>query len=83
MARRKLTGLRDSSVASSIWRPNFKKVLEKYPELEEDHMEYANPGCDACHISSRLSTILGRVHGVPYDRLTFEVYLFSISMIHD
>lgn len=72
MMRRKLMGLRDSLVASSAWKPEFKMTIEKYPEFELTELSYAQPGCDACHIGSRRSTLIGRVTGFPYDCLGFE-----------
>lgn len=73
IARRKLAGLRDSLVASSVWRPDFKNQLHKYPVLELSHLDFAIPACDACHLGKRMSTLLGRVSGAPYDRLGFQV----------
>jgi hypothetical protein len=73
MTRRKLSGLRDSLVASSTWRSGFKKSLETYPDFELIRMGVALPMCDACHMGGRISTLLGRVSGQPYDRVTFEV----------
>ncbi|KII88474.1 hypothetical protein PLICRDRAFT_54305 [Plicaturopsis crispa FD-325 SS-3] len=72
IARRKIDGLRDSLVVSSVWRPEFKKPLETYPELEVFTMDAAVPACDACHLGGRVSTRLGRVSGRPYDHLTYE-----------
>ncbi|KAF9075269.1 hypothetical protein BDP27DRAFT_1415624 [Rhodocollybia butyracea] len=72
VARRKILGLRDSLVASSVWRPEFKKPLETYPELDLIQLEFAMPGCDACHLGARMSTLTGRLLGEPYDRLGFE-----------
>ena len=73
IARRKLDGLRDSLVASSVWRPDFKKQLQKYPTFELTGLDFAVPACDACHLGGRMSTLLGRVSGSPYDRFGFEV----------
>lgn len=73
IARRKLTGMRDSLVTSSVWRTEFKKPLETFPEFETVRMDFAVPACDACHLGGRVSTLTGRVSGDPYDRLTFEV----------
>ncbi|ESK96993.1 conserved fungal protein [Moniliophthora roreri MCA 2997] len=70
--RRKLLGLRDSLVASSVWRPRFKKALDARPVIELVHMDYAVPGCDACHLGSRMSTYSARVSGSPYDKLGYE-----------
>lgn len=74
VARRKISGMRDSLVASSTWRSGFKKSLETYPDFEIIRLEMALPMCDACHMGGRISTLLGRVTGEPYDRTTFEVF---------
>ena len=71
ITRRKLDGIRDSLVASSVWRPDFKKALATYPDIEVVQLDFALPGCDACHLGGRLSTLIGRVSGEPYDRQTF------------
>lgn len=65
-------GMRDS-VASSVWKPSFKKSLETFPDFEAVHMDFGNPGCDACNLGGRTSTIVGRVSGEPYEKLTYEV----------
>ncbi|KAF5373774.1 hypothetical protein D9758_000581 [Tetrapyrgos nigripes] len=72
VTRRKLSGLRDSLVASSVWRSDFKKTLEKYPDLDVIQLDFAVAGCDACHLGSRTSTLCGRLLGHPYDRVGFE-----------
>ncbi|KAF8559604.1 hypothetical protein OG21DRAFT_1549377 [Imleria badia] len=72
VTRRKLSGLRDSLVASSVWRSNFKKTLETYPKLSLVRLNFAIPQCDACHLGGRLSTLLGRLSGKPYDEYDFE-----------
>ncbi|KIJ69366.1 hypothetical protein HYDPIDRAFT_80164 [Hydnomerulius pinastri MD-312] len=72
VTRRKLSGLRDSLVASSVWQPNFKKPLETYPEFSLTRLDFTVPQCDACHLGGRVSTLLGRVSGKPYDRYDFE-----------
>ncbi|KAJ7582677.1 hypothetical protein C8J56DRAFT_1015417 [Mycena floridula] len=72
MARRKVVGLRDSLVASSVWRPDFKKPLEKFPQFERLPLAFAVPSCDACHLGGRMSTVCGRLSGVPYRRDGFE-----------
>lgn len=71
--RRKLDGLRDSLVVSSVWRPAFKRALEMYPILEVEPLDFAVPSCDACHLGGRMSTRLGRVSGKRYNKDTFEV----------
>ncbi|KAH7926318.1 hypothetical protein BV22DRAFT_1033035 [Leucogyrophana mollusca] len=72
ITRRKLSGIRDSMVTSSVWRPSFKKPLEIYPEFELVYLDFSVPQCDACHLGGRVSTLLGRVSGIPYNRLDFE-----------
>lgn len=73
--------MRDSLVASSIWRADFKKALETFPEFEIYKLGYADPGCDACHLSSRMSTRIGRLSGLPYDPTTFEVSTTSVRTV--
>ncbi|KZT09438.1 uncharacterized protein LAESUDRAFT_694923 [Laetiporus sulphureus 93-53] len=72
ITRRKIMGMRDSLVTSSVWRPELKNSLETYPILETVRMEFAVPMCDACHLGGRMSTILGRLSGKPYDKVSFE-----------
>lgn len=73
IARRKLSGIRDVSVASSVWRPAFRKPLLAYSEFTLTRLDFAVPHCDACHLGGRLSTFAGRVLGTRYDPLSFEV----------
>lgn len=70
--RRKISGLRDSLVASSVWRPDFKQALEKYPDLDIVPLDFSVPYCDACHLGRRTSTLLGRLSGSPYERTGFN-----------
>lgn len=77
IARRKLEGMRDSLVTSSVWRTNYKKSLNLYPEFETVQLDFALPGCDACHLGSRISTLIGRLTGEPYDKMGFQVSLFN------
>jgi hypothetical protein len=53
----------------------FKRVLEKYPVFSMVEMDFAVPGCDACNLGARMSKMVGRVSGQPYDRSTFEVWM--------
>ena len=76
VTRRKLDGLRDSLVTSSVWKPEFKRTLDTFPDLEVSSLDFAIPGCDACHLGGRMSTRLCRLSGMPYDRDTFEVRNF-------
>ncbi|KAH9484257.1 hypothetical protein JR316_0003737 [Psilocybe cubensis] len=71
VVRRKLSGLRDSLVASSVWRPEFIEHLKKYPTFELVSLDFAIPACDACHLGGRMSTLLGRLTGSPYNRSGF------------
>ncbi|KAI0831396.1 hypothetical protein BC628DRAFT_1353507 [Trametes gibbosa] len=72
ITRRKLGGMRDSLVAGSTWRPNFRKALDTYPDLEVQGLEFTVLGCAACNLGGRKSTLQGRLSGDPYDKLTFE-----------
>ncbi len=73
ITRRKLSGMRDSLVAGSTWKPQFRKALDKYPTFELYNLEFSVLGCDACHLGGRKSTLQGRLGGSPYDPLTYEV----------
>ena len=80
--RRKVMGMRDSLITSSTWQTNFKRILEKYPILSLVRMDFAVPGCDACNLGARMSKVVGRVSGQPYDRSTFEVWGRSLRVIY-
>lgn len=73
VVRRKLDGLRDSAVTSSVWKSDFKRPLETLPNLELYMLEFAIPECDACNLGSRVSTRCAKVTGAPYDKSTYEV----------
>ncbi|KAF6765226.1 hypothetical protein DFP72DRAFT_870470, partial [Ephemerocybe angulata] len=73
ITRRKLAGLRDSLVASSVWRPQFKKALERFPQFSLTSLAFTVPECDACHLGRRVSTLCGRLDGEPYDRVGFQL----------
>ncbi|KAI0748218.1 hypothetical protein C8Q80DRAFT_1170790 [Daedaleopsis nitida] len=79
IARRKLSGMRDSLVAGSTWKPQFRKALDKYPSFELLQLEFTVPGCDACNLGSRKSTQQGRLSGEPYDPMTYESIANSSS----
>lgn len=70
---RKLQGQKDSLVTSSVWKPDFKTSLETYPELVVSHLDEIEYGCDACHLTGRLSRFSGELRGKAYDRETLEV----------
>jgi len=65
--------MKDSLVASSVWKPDFKKPLELLPDFRLEHLEFSIPVCDACHLGNRVATLRGIVGGQKYDPLTFEV----------
>ncbi|QRV85807.1 hypothetical protein RhiJN_13825 [Ceratobasidium sp. AG-Ba] len=71
--RRRLDGLKESLVASSAWTAQFKKALDTHPELATSDLGYPTPGCEACRISSRVSTWQGTLSGDYYDQVTFEL----------
>ncbi|KAF8921251.1 hypothetical protein CPB85DRAFT_1270003 [Mucidula mucida] len=72
IARRKIIGLRDSLVASSVWRPEFKKSLEALPKFDLYALDFSVPACDACHLGGRVSTLRGQLGGAPYNMLGFD-----------
>lgn len=80
VTRRKISGLRDSLVASSVWRPQFKKTLAQFPDFDLVSLDFSVPSCDACHLGGRMSTLIGRLSGSPYEHLGFGLlvpYPFS------
>jgi hypothetical protein len=79
--RKKITGIRDSLVASSVWKPQYKRALETYSTFDIVLMDYALPGCDACNLGSRKSTRMGRLSGPRYDPLGFIVGFLSSSLL--
>jgi hypothetical protein len=81
ITRRKICGLRDSLVASSVWRPEFKGPLETYPEFDLIPLDFAVPACDACHLGGRMSTLTGRLSGLPYNKLGFEILVSPVSQL--
>ena len=58
-------------MASSIWRPKFREALDRYPIFECVPLASPVSLCDACHLTGRLSTLLGRLGGVSYNRVGF------------
>ncbi|KAG8877255.1 hypothetical protein FRB97_003556 [Tulasnella sp. 331] len=69
---RKLGAIKDSLVRSSVWKENFTKALNTFPEFELSDLSTVVPQCDACHIGGRLSKFLGRVSGSPYSKASFQ-----------
>lgn len=78
--RRKISGTRDS-IASSVWRRDFRKTLELYPDLTLSKLDFAVPHCDACHLGGRKSTVAAWLKGIPYDNFSYEVRLLSIIAV--
>ena len=59
---------------SSIWDPQFKADLEKYPHLNASHLPpFDRTVCTACNRSGRIATILMTLSGHPYDRQTLAL----------
>ncbi len=79
--RRKLLGIRDSLVASSVWKPAFKKGLERYPEFSLIRLDFAVPTCDACHLGGRMSTLIGRLTGSQYDPSGFDPVNLNLLLL--
>ena len=75
--RRKLSGARDS-VASSLWRRDYREALERFPNLTLMKLDFSTPHCDACNVRKK-STVAGWLKGIPHDKLSFEVRLFSLT----
>ncbi|KDQ07905.1 hypothetical protein BOTBODRAFT_38344 [Botryobasidium botryosum FD-172 SS1] len=73
VARRKLSGIKDSLVTSSVWTTKFKRTLELRHNLTLTYLEYAVPGCDACRLGGRLATVVARLTGKQYSKETYEV----------
>jgi len=69
---RKLNGIKDSLVASSLWKADFKNALEKYPDFRLEYLDFSIPRCDACHLGGRVSKLRGVLSGRKYDKKTYE-----------
>jgi hypothetical protein len=76
---RKLGGLKDSLVQSSVWKEPFTKALKKFPDLDLKELDYAESICDACRISGRIATVKGTCSGPSYSRTTFEVGTIDLA----
>lgn len=50
-----INGLINGSIASSIWREEFRAALDARPELEMYAIEYS-PGCDGCNKYDRTAS---------------------------
>jgi hypothetical protein len=79
--RRKLQGLNDSMVASSIWKSEFRQRLDVHPIRKSDVMSFTVPLCDACCIRGRIATISFAVSGRKYDRESFEAVEVSTRLV--
>lgn len=74
--RRKFSGAKDS-VASSVWRRDYREALELFPDLTLTKLDFSTLHCDACNVRKK-STVAGWLKGIPYDKLSFEVCLFPL-----
>lgn len=70
--RRKLSGTCDSLVASSVWKPPFRRALDTHPVYSVDMLEESVPICDACHIGGRVATQSFEVTGEAYNKETYR-----------
>ncbi|ORY20450.1 hypothetical protein BCR39DRAFT_555354 [Naematelia encephala] len=70
--RRRMEGYKSSRVRSQIWRSDFVRALETFPTYKGQFLDFAEAGCDACHMSGRRSTWKVFLEGDPYDRETHE-----------
>ena len=62
----------DSMVSSSVWKPEFKRSLEKYPDFTLTALDFAVPSCDACNLGGRLSKFVAHLTGSEYDKCGFQ-----------
>jgi hypothetical protein len=76
--RRKISGTRDS-IASSVWKRDFREKLERCPDLTLAQLDFAVPHCDACRLGGKQATVIGWLKGIPYDNLSFEVDYYRLS----
>ncbi|KAG8849468.1 hypothetical protein FRB91_009867 [Serendipita sp. 411] len=69
--RKHLSSIRDSQVASSLWKYNFRNTLEVKPELTIIQID-PEPFCAACRRNSAISTQQAQLQGEPYRPLSFQ-----------
>ncbi|KAG9055010.1 hypothetical protein FS842_003388 [Serendipita sp. 407] len=69
--RKHLSSIRDSQVASSLWKYNFRNALEVKPELTIIQID-PEPFCAACRRNSAISTQQAQLQGEPYRPLSFQ-----------
>ncbi|KAJ7774576.1 hypothetical protein DFH07DRAFT_800109 [Mycena maculata] len=70
-ARRRISSLRVTLVASSRWEPDFIARLEKYPEFQMKDSS-STPACDVCNVKSRRGCKIAELSGFPYESAGFE-----------
>ncbi|KAG8838179.1 hypothetical protein FRC18_005943 [Serendipita sp. 400] len=75
--RKHLSSIRDSQVASSLWKYNFRNALEVKPELTVIQID-PEPFCAACRRNSAISTQQAQLQGEPYRPLSFQYALFQL-----
>ncbi|KAG8829951.1 hypothetical protein FRC17_005745 [Serendipita sp. 399] len=69
--RKHVSSVRDSQVASSLWKYDFRNALEKRPDITIIPID-PEPFCDACRRSSAISTQQAHLKGEPYRPLSFQ-----------
>ncbi|GAA5833554.1 hypothetical protein JCM9279_001557 [Rhodotorula babjevae] len=70
-----LTGLLNSLISSSAWKPKFKHAVDTRPDMYLDSLEAEERGvaCDACTMGkARHSTLRATVSGPKYDAKTLQ-----------
>ncbi|KAJ6547605.1 hypothetical protein B0H19DRAFT_1166546 [Mycena capillaripes] len=74
VARRRISILGTSLVASERWTPALIALLKKYPVLDvRDLPSKSLAPCDACRIKGRRGCRVGELSGIPYNPLGFAV----------
>jgi hypothetical protein len=67
--RQLVRGLRDS-MAGTLWRPDFRKALETYPEWMQGDLDDIATYCDACNRRGQHCHNNAWLRGKPYDTET-------------
>ncbi|BEJ13676.1 hypothetical protein CspHIS471_0308500 [Cutaneotrichosporon sp. HIS471] len=69
--RNMMRGLRDS-VASALWRPDFRDALETYPLWKQLKLDKPEEFCDACNCHKQKCMHNAWLRGDPYDSETHQ-----------
>lgn len=70
--RNLMKGFRDS-VASTLWRPEFRKALDTYPVWKQADLTEREEYCDGCNRRNQHCFRVAWLRGRPYDRESHEV----------